>query len=404
MIKLSKSISSVEPSPTQAAAARAKELKAAGRDIVSFTLGEPDFDTPEHVKAAALEALNKGYTKYTPVAGIPELRRAIAQKVKRFQQVDYSPQEVVVTNGGKQALAAACAVLLDPGDEVVIGAPYWTSYPDIVKLTGAVPVIVETRPQDGYLMTPESLTRHVTPRTRMIIINSPSNPTGGCYSREQLNEIGQAIAALPNKEDIVVLSDEVYEHIVFDGLESVSFALVAPELRENTLLVNAYSKAYAMTGWRVGYAVGPKRIIDAIITHQSQFTSNVCSIAQYAALRAYEDDGAFPRMMLEKFSRRREMVVDRVAEIPGLKLWARPLGAFYAFIDVSEIVGMKHESQEIRNGADFSNYLLEKWDTAVVSGDAFGADNAFRLSYAISEKTLEEGLQRIKKAVESLTR
>lgn len=402
MIRLSESILSVGESPTIAAAARAKELQAQGRDIVSFTVGEPDLDTPQHVKDAAKEAIDKGHTKYTATGGIPALRKALSEKLAKYQGLNYPPEQIIVTNGGKQAIAAACAVLLNPGDEVIIPAPYWTSYPDMVKLAGGRPVIVETFPEQGYLMSPKDLEQAIGPKTKMLILCSPSNPTGSCYGAAELRALGEVILSHKYGAGVVVLSDEVYEHITYDSFQAESFASVVPECRDRTLVVNAFSKAYSMTGWRVGYAAGPKEIIKAMVNHQSQFTTNVCSIAQYAALCAYEDGGEFPRFMLEKFKERLEILIDKVQEIPGVKLYPKPRGAFYAFLRIDGLIGKRNGDVLIRSGNDLAAYLLEKYDVAVVQGEAFGCPNAVRLSFALSNEQLLKGLERIKQAAESL--
>lgn len=402
MVSLSSTISRVEPSPTQAAAAKARALQEQGKDVISFTVGEPDFDTPKHVKDAAVEALDKGFTKYTSVYGIPQLREAIVKKLKRDQDLSYAPNEIIVTNGGKHALATACAVLLNPGDEAIIPAPYWTSYPDMARLVGAEPVIVETKAEEGYLMTPEALKRACTPRTKVIFLNTPSNPTGACYDAKQLSALGEVISSLPNKDEIVVLSDEVYEYITYGGFEHTSFLRAAPQLRENTLLINAFSKTYSMTGWRVGYAAGPKAIIDAMATHASQFTSNVSSIAQYAAARAYEDQGAFPRMMLEEFTKRREVVIEAVSRMQGVRLGVEPQGAFFAFIEIDGLIGKKAGGKTIECATDFADYLLNEYEVVVVQGEAFGNPRAIRISFAMGTDRLRLGLERMVEACSAI--
>ncbi len=373
-------------------------LKAAGRDVISLTVGEPDFDTPAHIKRAAVEALEKNFTRYTAVQGILPLRETIAKKLRRDQQVEYTVKDIVVTNGGKQAVGAAFAVLLNPGDEVIIPAPYWTSYPEMVRLVGAEPVIVETTAESGYRMTPEALLRACTPKTKVIVLNSPSNPTGGCYSGDDLRALAASIMTLSNWREVVVLLDEVYEYITFDGFKHESMLTLAPDLRDNIVLVNAFSKAYAMTGWRVGYAAGPKEIIDAMTVHQSQFTSNVCSIAQYAAAHAYDDDYAFPTMMRNEFQKRLDIVCEAVERMPGVKLSVKPRGAFYAFLEVDELVGRSAGGKVIRSGDDFVQFLLEKFDVVTVQGSAFGAPNSLRLSFAIATPLLEKALSRIAEA------
>jgi aspartate aminotransferase len=402
MITLSKSICRIQPSATLAAANRAAELKAEGRDIVSFTVGEPDFDTPDHVKQAANEAMKKGFTKYTAASGIVPLRKMIATKTSEVSGINYSPDQVAVTNGGKQAIATACAVLLNEGDEVIIPAPYWTSYPDMVELAGGTPVIVQTRAEDGYVMTPEQLVGAVTKNTKMIFLNSPSNPTGGVYSPNDFKVLGEAIKKLPNYDQITILLDEVYDYFIYDNFETCSFAKVNPDLVDNILIVNAFSKAYSMTGWRVGYAVGPEKIAKAISKHQSQFTSNVCSIAQYAAAAAYSDNGEFPRQMLKEFSERLEILVDAVNETPGVELAVKPRGAFYGFLRIEKLFGKSCGETKITCANDFATYLLEKYDLAVVQGEAFGDPGAIRVSFALSQEQLKKGMARIREAAESL--
>ena len=396
--KLNQFISNVQPSATLMAASRARELKKLGRDIVSFTVGEPDFDTPEHVKAAAVDALKRGFTKYTAVEGITELKEAIVNKLKNDQNLDFKTSEVIVTNGGKHALAGLFAVLLNEGDEVVVPAPYWTSYPDILALSGAKAKIVETDGDLGYLMTPAQLTAACGKKTKAIIINSPSNPTGAVYTRAELSALADAFLALPNKQDIMIVSDEVYEYFTYDGLKCESILQVAPELRPHVAIVNSLSKSHAMTGWRVGYAAGPRWLIDTMSIHQSQFTSNVCSIAQAAAQVAWSDGGAFPREMLKEFTKRRQLVIDVVKEMPGIRLAVPPAGAFYAFLRIDELIGSHDGEFAVRSAADFATYLLERYDVATVAGEAFGDPAAIRISYALSMEQLEKGLKRIKEA------
>ncbi len=400
--KLNKFVSNVKPSPTLVAASRARELKKLGRDIVSFTVGEPDFDSPDHVKRAAIAAIERGFTKYTAVEGIPELKDAIATKLKRDQNTEFKSSELIVTNGGKQALAALFACLLNEGDEVVVPAPYWTSYPDMVSLAGGVAKIVETKGEQGYLMTPEQLKKACNAKTKAIVLNSPSNPTGGVYTREELRALADAFLTLPNKNDILIVSDEVYEYFVFDGVKAFSILEVAPELRPHVAIVNSLSKSYSMTGWRVGFAAGPKWLIDSMSIHQSQFTTNVCSIAQAAAQVAYDDEGAFPRKMLEEFTKRRDLVLASVKEMPGVTLPVAPLGAFYAFLRIEDLIGKRDGDFVIRSADDFAAYILERFDVATVSGSAFGDPGAVRISYALSMEQLEKGLNRIKEAAQKL--
>lgn len=402
MIPLSDTIKRIAPSPTLAASQRANELIAAGRDIISFTVGEPDFDTPVHVKEAAKKALDQGKTKYTAVAGIPELKKAIQAKFKRDQGVEYGLNQIIVTNGGKQALAALFSVILNPGDEVIIPAPYWTSYPDMALLAGGTPVIVETTSEAGYILSPEQLKNAINAKTRILVINSPSNPTGACYTQAQLMALAEVIEASPYRDNICIVSDEVYEYITYDGYEHASIVSVAPNLKDNIVIVNAYSKAYAMTGWRVGYAAGPAHIISAINNHQSQFTSGICSIAQYAAAAAYTDDCAFPQKMKEEFTRRMDIVARWVAETKGVEMNPKPLGAFYAFLDVRALLGKKHGDVTVKTSEDLAALLMEQYDVVAVPGEAFGAPATLRLSFAMDTAQLQKGLERIGRAASAL--
>lgn len=403
MTTFNENILRAKPSPTLAAGARVQELRAKGVDIVSFTVGEPDFDTPEHVKEAGIKAIQAGKTKYTPVAGILELRKAISEKLKRDQGVDYPAQQICVTNGGKQALAAAISVLINRGDEVIIPSPYWTSYPDMVKMASGEPVFVPTRAEDGYVLQVEALKKACTPRTKMVILNSPSNPTGACYSAEDYKKIGAALKGLPNISEITILLDEVYEPILFGGFKHVSFAHVVPELFNQTVLTSAFSKSYSMTGWRVGYAAGPKAIIDQVSTHQSHFSSNICSIAQYAALAAYDDKGDFPHKMCAAFEERLAVALGKIKTIPGLAMPVPPRGAFYLFVRVEGLFGKRAGTKVIKAAQDFADYLLEEFHVAVVTGEAFGDPGAIRLSYALAESEMVKGLDRIAAAVAKLS-
>ena len=401
MIQLSKVISQIPPSSTLAAAAKANKLRAEGRDIVSFTVGEPDMSTPEHVKEAAREALIRNETRYTPSNGTVTLREAIAKKVKRDQGLVYQPSEIIVTAGGKQALATSMAVTLNAGDEVLIPAPYWVSYPDMVRLAGGVPVFVPTSSDDGFKIHAAEVEKRITERTKAIILCSPSNPTGACMSIEEIQEVAEVIRRAKNR--LLVISDEVYEYIIFGGFKHVSFGTVAPDLREQTLIVNSFSKAYSMTGWRVGFAAGPKELINAMTIHVSQFTSNVCSIAQYAASRAFEDNGEFPRMMCETFEKRRDIVVKSIKGIAGIDLAVKPKGAFFAFLSIAGLIDdQAKKGGKISCGEDFANLLLDEYDVAVVAGEPFGDSRSIRISYALAEESLRMGLERIAEAADDL--
>lgn len=399
---LNRFIVNVKASPTLVAASRARELKRLGRNVISFTVGEPDFDTPEHIKHAAAEAMAKGFTKYTAVDGIAQLKETIQAKLLNEQKLEYKPSEIIVTNGGKQALAACCAVLLNEEDEVVIPAPYWTSYPDIVALSGAKSVVIETSPEEGYLITPEDLLAAVTQKTKVIILNSPSNPTGAAYSAKQLRELADAFLTIPNHKEIIILSDEVYEYFTYGDFQHASILQVAPELHSNVVIVNSFSKSYSMTGWRVGYAAGPRWLIDPMSIHQSQFTTNVCSIAQYAAAAAYSDNAAFPKLMRDEFAKRHKMVIDAVKQIPGIELPIAPVGAFYGFLRIEDLIGKKDGEFTVRSAEDFAAYLLERFDVATVHGEAFGDPGAIRISYALSQDQLKLGLEKIAEAAKHL--
>ena len=354
-------------------------------------MGNQTFDCPEHVKKGVEEALAKGYSKYTPIPGILPLRESIAEKLKRDQELEFRTDEIIVTNGGKQALTAAFYATLNPGDEVIIPAPYWTSYPDMVRLAGGEPVIVSTKAELGYRVQAEDILKASSKRTKAIVLNFPSNPTGACLSKEELLSLKEALISLENFPEILIITDDVYEYFVYDNKPFRSFASLAPELKDNVLIVNAFSKSYSMTGWRVGYAAGPKQIIKAMGIHQSQFTSNVCSIAQWGALRAYDDNAAFPLMMREKFQQRRAMVIDAISEAEGLELPVPPDGAFYVFPRIEQLLGKRTEAGEISSANDFVKYLMEEHDTVVVQGEAFGDPLGFRLSFALGEEQLKQG-------------
>lgn len=377
--RLSARARSLKPSATVAVTSRALELQRQGRKVISLSVGEPDFDTPPHIKRAAIKAIKAGKTKYTPVSGIPELREAISAKFRRENGLDYAPDAVTVTSGGKQALFNAFFALLDPGDEVLIPAPYWVSYPEMVALTGAVPVAVPTSAQGGFMLDPDVLAAHITPRTRMVVLNSPGNPTGAVFPPETL----RAVAALAQKHNLTIVTDEMYEHLVYDA-EQVSIGTFAPE---HTLTINGASKAYAMTGWRIGYAGGPKHVIAAMNTIQSQSTSNASSVGQYAALAALEDHAEtqrFVEMARLAYRERRDRIVAGLNAL-GLPT-PTPRGAFYVMADTRAID--PDELQAARR-------ILDEAEVAVVPGTDFAAPGQMRLSYATSLETIEEVLRRL---------
>lgn len=386
-------IQSIKPSATLAVKAKATDLKAQGRSIVDLSAGEPDVDTPEHIKEAATAALKAGKTKYTAVPGIPELREAVAQKFSS-DGIPTTAADVIITNGGKQALYECFRVVLNPGDEVVIPAPYWVSYPPMVELCGGRPVIAETSAAAGYKLQPEQLRAAITDRTRMIIMNSPSNPTGAAYTASELAALGEVMA----ESSALCVSDEVYEKLTYDGFTSASFASAAPPMAKRTVTVNACSKTYSMTGWRVGFATGPADVIKAMGKLQGQTTSNVCSIAQYAAVAAIAGSHEFLPPLLTCYRRRFQTALDAVKTIPGLHVAGVPQGAFYLFIRIDELC----QTGRTKGSVDFATYLLEQEGVAVVPGAAFGDDRAFRISVSLADDVIEDGLARIARAVERL--
>jgi len=393
-------MSLIKPSPTMAVTKMAAEMKAAGKDIIGLGAGEPDFDTPDHIKNAAIEAIKNGETKYTAVDGTPALKKAIAKKFYKDNSIEYNIDEIIVSVGGKQVLYNALMSSINPGDEVIIPSPFWVSYPDMVSLAGGVPIIVEGKEKNNFKIQPEDIRDKISTKTKWIIINSPSNPTGSSYSKEELRDIGNLLLEY---ENIFVMSDDIYEKIIYDDFKFFSLAEVVPELKDRILTVNGVSKAYAMTGWRIGYAGGPKHLITAMSKLQSQSTSNPSSISQAAALAALEGPEEFLLERNERFKNRRDMVVKMLNECDGLSC-IKPSGAFYVYPSCSGIIGKSSkEGKLIENSIDFSSYLLESVGVAVVPGSAFGADPFFRISYATSESILEEACNRIKKACEQLS-
>jgi aspartate aminotransferase len=386
-MKLAARVSQVTPSITLAIAAKANAMKAEGIDVCSFSAGEPDFDTPAHIKAAAAKALDEGKTKYGPAAGEPKLREAIAHKLKTDNGLDYKAENVIVTNGGKHSLYNLIVLLIDPGDEVIIPAPYWLSYPEMVTLVGGKSIIVETDASTGYKITPEQLKKAITPQTKLFILNSPSNPTGMVYTPEEIKALAKVIV----DADILVVSDEIYEKILYDGAEHISIGSLGKEIFSRTLISNGFAKGYSMTGWRLGYLAGPVEIIKAASTIQGHSTSNVCTFAQYGALTALESSQNCLEEMRQAFAKRRQVMFERLNAIPGLTC-PKPDGAFYLFPDISK-TGLK--------SLEFCNALLEAHQVAVIPGVAFGADNNIRLSYATDMATLEKGMDRLDKFVRS---
>ncbi|MCK5556696.1 MAG: pyridoxal phosphate-dependent aminotransferase [Alphaproteobacteria bacterium] len=392
---IAKRLDKIKPSATLALAAKAQEMKAQGRDVIGLAVGEPDFDTPDFIKVGAKAAMDKGQTKYTPVTGTIELRKTICEKFKRENNLTYAPEQVIVGTGGKQVLYNAFMATLSPGDEVIIVAPYWLSYPEMVMLAEGTPVIIETKQEQGFKMSPQALEKAITPRTKWVIINSPSNPTGAAYSLEDLKALGEVLKKHPH---VHVMSDDIYEHLIYDDFKFSTIAEAVPELYDRTLTVNGVSKAYAMTGWRIGYAGGSVELIKAMSKVQGQSTSNSSSISQAAAVSALNGDQSFMKEGRKIFQSRRDLVVSLVNEAEGLKCVV-PSGAFYVFASCEGVIGKKRpDGKVIRNDTDFAAYLLENQGIVVVPGVEFGASFHFRISYALSEEILSEACSRIQKA------
>lgn len=400
MTFLSQTLARVKPSPTMAMTAKAQELRAAGRDVIGLSAGEPDFNTPENIRKAAAAAIESGKTRYTAVDGIPELKEAICAKFKRDNGLDYSPAQVTVNAGGKHTLYNAFMATLNPGDEVVIPAPYWVSYPDMVRLAGAEPVLVETRLEDAFKLTPEALEAAITEKTKWFIFNSPSNPTGAGYSATELKALTDVLMRHPH---VWVMTDDMYEHLAYDGFKFATPAQVEPGLYDRTLTCNGVSKAYAMTGWRIGYAAGPETLIAAMRKVQSQSTSNPCSVSQYAALEALNGPQDYLAAHNEVFVRRRNLVVKMLSEIGGITCPV-PEGAFYVYPSIAALIGKTTpKGTVIENDEAFAAALLEEADVAVVFGAAFGLSPNFRVSYATSDALLEEACRRIQSFCASLS-
>lgn len=387
-MKLASRVNQVTPSLTLAIDSLAKEMKKNGEDVCSFSAGEPDFDTPTHIRAAAKKALDEGKTRYGPAAGEAGLRKAIAEKLLRDNQLAYNADNVIVTNGGKQSLYNLIMALIEAGDEVIIPAPYWLSYPEMVTLAGGTSVIVNTSLENHYKITPEQLEAAITPKTKLFVLNSPSNPTGIVYTPKEI----AALAKIVVEKDILVVSDEIYEKILYDGAIHRSIASFGPEIFQRSIISNGFAKAFSMTGWRVGYIAGPVEIVKAMTKIQGHSTSNVCTFAQYGAIAALESPQDCIEEMVKAFSERRQYILERVRAIPGLNC-PTPNGAFYVFIDISQ-TGLKSR--------DFCQKLLETQKVAAIPGIAFGADDCIRLSYATDLKTIEKGLDRLDKFISTL--
>ena len=390
---LSKRINAMATSATLAMAAKARELREEGKDIIGLSLGEPDFNIPNFVKDAAINAVNENYHSYTPVDGYADLKKAIITKFKRDNHLDYKPNQIVVSTGAKQSLANLAMVLLNEGDEVLLPAPYWVSYSDISKLAGGVPVEIPTSIESDFKITPESLKAAITPKTKMMIYSSPCNPSGSVYTKEELRALADVLIHYPN---IVVISDEIYEHINFT--ENHASMAVFEDMYDRTVVVNGVSKAYSMTGWRIGYIGGPEWIARACNKMQGQITSGANCIAQRATIIALESSPSKIQYMIDAFKERRTLILGLLSEIPGFKT-NQPQGAFYVFPDISYFFGKELQGVKINNASDLSMYLLEKANVATVTGDAFGSPNCIRISYAASKENIIEALKRIKKAL-----
>lgn len=394
---LSQRATKIKPSPTLAIDSRAKSMKASGMDVINFGVGEPDFDTPENIKEAAIKALKDGFTKYTPVGGIDPLKDAIIEKLKADNRLSYKREEIIVSCGAKHSLYNIAQALYGPGDEIIIPSPYWVSYPDQVLLNDATPVFVKTYVSDSFMVRPEALEKSVTKNTRALILNSPSNPTGMIYDKETLEKI----AELAVKYNFYIISDEIYEKLIYDGAKHVSIASLGNEVKERTIVVNGLSKSHAMTGWRLGYAAGPADVIKAMTNIQSQSTSNPNSITQKAAIEALTGPQDFIGKMLNEFDKRRRYIVSELSAIKDIAC-AMPAGAFYAFPNTARIYGRRFGDKEISSSRELALYLLEEAKVALVHGEAFGDDDYVRLSYAISLDDIRKGIERIREALNKL--
>lgn len=395
--RIAKRMSTLAPSLTLAISAKAKAMKTAGENVVSFGVGEPDFNTPEHIIQAAKSALDNGYTKYTPSSGLLPLRKAICAKFAHDNGLEYEPSQIIVSNGAKHSIFNACYAVLEEGDEVIIPAPYWLTYPEVVKVCGATPVYIECKKENKFKFSAEDLKKAITPKTKMLIFNSPSNPTGAVYNEEEV----RAIAKVCEEAEIFVLADEIYEKLCYNGVKPFSIAKCSEKMKDLTITVNGVSKTYAMTGWRVGYLAAPKDIAKAIDSFQSHATSNACSISQYATIEALASSEEEIQEMVKVFDSRRAKLLKLIADIDGVQA-IEPDGAFYVMLVVGGLYGKSYNGKAITNSVEFADVLLDAEKVATVPGVSFGADDCVRLSYALSDADLEEGLKRIKAFVENL--
>lgn len=387
-MKLAARVQQVTPSMTLAIDTKAKAMKREGIDVISFSVGEPDFDTPVHIRAAAEAALEQGKTRYGPAAGEPKLREVIATKLQQDNGLCYGAENILVTNGGKHSLFNLMLALVEPGDEVIIPAPYWVSYPEIVKLAGGTPVIVATTLETGYKITPEQLRQAVTPQTKLFVLNSPSNPTGMVYTPDEIRALAQVIV----EQDLLVVSDEIYEKLLYDGAQHLSIGSASPEVFDRTIVSSGFAKTYAMTGWRVGFLAGPPELIKATIAIQGHSTSNVCTFAQYGAIAAYENSQDCVQQMLSAFAERRQVILEAINAIPGFTC-PKPDGAFYVFPNIGQL-GI--------SSLEFCDQLLDQYQVAAVPGIAFGADDCIRFSYATSVENIQRGMERLARFVKTM--
>ncbi len=391
-MRLSRRVDRIATSPTLAIKAKADQMKKDGIDVIGLGAGEPDFDTPDNIKGAAIKAIKEGFTKYTPAGGTAEIKQAICEKLSRDNGLTYKESEVIVSCGAKHSLYNIALVLFEEGDEIIIPAPYWVSYPEQIKLVGATPVILHTEEKTGFMIQPDELEEKITPRTKAIIINTPSNPTGAIYDRKTLESIGE----IALKHDIMLISDECYERIIYDGHVHYSLASLSPEIKSRTLTVNAVSKTYSMTGWRIGYVAGPEPVIKAINKVQSQTTSNPASISQKAAIEALTGDQTKVTQMVSEFQKRRDYIVQRLQSLPGVSCLL-PKGAFYCFPNCSGVIGSRFSGAK-----ELSEYLLDHARVAVIAGEGFGSNSHMRLSYSISMEVIEKAMDRIEVALKDL--
>lgn len=395
--RIAQRMTTIAPSLTLAISAKAKAMKAAGESVISFSVGEPDFNTPDHIIAAAKVALDNGQTKYTPSSGLLPLRKAICEKFEKDNGISYEPSQIIVSNGAKHSIFNACYAVLEEGDEVIIPAPYWLTYPEVVKVCGAKPVYIDCKKENKFKFSAADLKAAITPKTKMLIFNSPSNPTGAVYSEQEVREI----AKVCEEAEIYVLADEIYEKLCYNGVKPFSIARVSEKMKDLTITVNGVSKTYAMTGWRVGYLAAPKDIAKAIDSFQSHATSNACSISQYATIEALKSTDEEIGAMVNVFDKRRAKLLKLIADIDGVQA-VEPDGAFYVMMVINGLYGKSYNGKTITDSVSFADALLDAEKVATVPGVSFGADDCLRLSYSLSEADIEEGLKRIKRFVESL--